>query len=144
MVRDLDCPLSCKTSLPWLGRLVQGQINPALGFPLSLVVILLGTIVSIWNITRVYQSLIWVTRTHEALMRLQRFHAALRDVEASFRGFAIAGEPRFLAPYQTDVAQVYDNLTRLRQLTSDNLAKVKTIAKYWLEIVELPDKANGE
>lgn len=101
----------------------QRQITPALGFLLSFVVILLGTIVSFWNITRVYTSLSAVAHTHEVSTGLQRLHSSLREVEASFRGFAITGENRFLESYQSDVAEAQRDLRLLRDLTSDNASQ---------------------
>ena len=106
----------------------ERPLKPVAGFALTFVVLILGAIISIWNITQVYDSLDWVAHTHEAMTSLQRFLSALRDVEASFRGFAIVGEQRFLDPYQNDVEQVHVHLEALRKLTVDNDTQQKRIA----------------
>ncbi len=107
----------------------DGRLTPTAGFALTFIVLVLGAVVSFWNITRVYDSLTWVAHTHEVMTRLQRFLSSVREVEASFRGFAIAGEDRFLEPYRNDVAQVHQHLAVLRELTADNDDQQKRLAE---------------
>ena len=106
----------------------ERPLKPVAGFALTFVVLILGAIISIWNTTQVYDSLDWVAHTHETMTRLQRFLSALRDVEASFRGYVIVGEQRFLDPYKNDVAQVHVHLAALRKLTVDNGDQQRRIA----------------
>jgi signal transduction histidine kinase len=95
-------------------------LKPVAGFSLVFVVLVLGGVVSVWNMMEIFDNLSWVSHTHEVEATIQRFVAANRDIEASFRGYAISGEERFLSPYQDDTQQMHDLLARLLELTGDS------------------------
>ncbi len=99
----------------------ERRLKPVAGFTLVFIVLILGAIVSLWNINHIVDSVGWVAHTREVESRLQRFFATIRDVEASFRGYAIVGDERFLSNLQADEVHMRESLAVLFDLTVDNV-----------------------
>ncbi len=59
-------------------------------------------------------------QAYEVLFELEALLAALTDAETSMRGYVIAGEPDFLAPFQPAVAEIEERLRRLGELLGAN------------------------
>lgn len=64
-----------------------------------------------------------VEHTHVVLNRLEQIQAQALEVQTGSRGFALSGEPTFLAPIDEAVAKISENLAAIRTLTRDNPAQ---------------------
>ena len=128
--------------LAWFTAPDERRLKPAAGFSLVFIVLILGGIVSIWNMNNIVNSLGWVAHTHEVQSRLQRFSSGIRDVEASFRGYAIVGDDRLLQHFKTDEVQMRESLAVLFELTADNpdqqirLRELELMAQAYMNAVE--------
>ncbi len=65
-------------------------------------------------------SLEWVTHTRLVLMDLESFLSCMNDAETGQRGYLLAHQDSYLAPYTAALARYPDKLRDLRRLTSDN------------------------
>ncbi len=62
----------------------------------------------------------WVAHTHEVMTTLEATLRHLVDVETGERGFALTGHELFLAPYESGMQAVSEDLSQLRRLVADN------------------------
>jgi PAS domain S-box-containing protein len=69
----------------------------------------------------------WVAHTHEVLTTLELTLRHLLDVETGGRGFALAGEEKFLEPYETGRGAVGQDLQRLSALMADNSDQLRQL-----------------
>lgn len=61
-----------------------------------------------------------VRHTFEVLSNLGSLWAQIAEVDASARGFMLAGEEQFLEPYNASLSEIAKEVTSLRKLTADN------------------------
>jgi signal transduction histidine kinase/ActR/RegA family two-component response regulator len=71
----------------------------------------------------------WVAHTHQVLERLAGLLSSIQDIETGYRGFVLAGDERFLAPYESGLAEAPAELAAIATLTKDNPAQQRRIAR---------------
>jgi PAS domain S-box-containing protein len=62
----------------------------------------------------------WVRHTHEVLENLRGLLATMRNVESSYRGFALTGQESYITACHASAAHVQEDVARIRDLTADN------------------------
>jgi len=83
----------------------------------------------------------WVEHTYEVIAKAQALVAAAVDMETGMRGFLLAGDNDFLAPYNTGKVAFYNLIDSLSSTVSDNPAQVtllgesKTTITNWINLV---------
>ncbi len=84
----------------------------------------------------------WVKHTQRVHLESERLLTALVDVETGIRGYAMTGQPDFLAPYSQAIATIPDSLERLQSLVSDNpqqtqrAKEIQQLAQQTLSLME--------
>ena len=82
-----------------------------------------------WQIWQLNQHAFWVMHTHRVLEILQATVSTLTDAETSQRGFVITADPAYLEPYQAAVSELEKNLTRLGEITTDNIEQQERLPR---------------
>jgi signal transduction histidine kinase len=72
----------------------------------------------------------WRQHTYLVIAEIRAMAGALIDAEADERGYLLAGDPRFLEPYERGRAAVAPRLARLRALTADNSSQQTRLAAF--------------
>ncbi|WP_299440288.1 CHASE3 domain-containing protein [uncultured Rhodospira sp.] len=85
----------------------------------------------------------WVTHTHYVLTESNAIVAAAVDMETGMRGFLLAGDDEFLAPYRAGDTIFSEKINALQQTVSDNppqvrrLEEAESVIEQWqAEVVE--------
>lgn len=65
----------------------------------------------------------WVAHTYQVIGLLEDAETAVTSAETAQRGYVIAGDERFLAPYLDALPRAETDLGRIEQLTGDNPAQ---------------------
>src|ERR1700686_5585703 len=87
----------------------------------SALMILLGIgVLSYWGTVRDEEDRKWVTHTLLVVEKLQTVRIDITQAETGQRGFMLTGQDRYLKLYGAGVNQVRQDMTELRDLTSDN------------------------
>ena len=92
----------------------------------------------------VQDTTVWVDHTFEVLASAQRLLANAVDMETGMRGFLLAGEEGFLAPYNNGQALFFEEMQTLQKTVDDNPAQVarlqeaEAIIRQWIERVTEP------
>jgi CHASE3 domain sensor protein len=73
-----------------------------------------------WSATRVAETFGWVDHTHQVLYELEATLMHAVSIQSGARGFALTGEDRFLAPYESGLVRIQQSVARLKNLTADN------------------------
>jgi len=84
---------------------------------------LLGS-VSLWNIASIVQTNGWVDRTRIVLSDAESIVGSAVNMETGMRGYLLAGEEDFLAPYKAGEEETYKIINTLQGNVSDNPAQV--------------------
>ncbi|WP_324192601.1 sensor histidine kinase [Nocardia transvalensis] len=119
-----------------------GRLNVQTWFQVVLasmiLVVIIGAVAGaqvIANTTRISDRLL--ERTLPAAAEAYRLQSALSDQEAGVRGYAIAGEPSFLRPYEDGKRSEQQSAARLRELLTDrpallaDLDTIERLAEQW-------------
>jgi len=69
----------------------------------------------------------WVDHTRQVLAAAQDARTALVDIETGQRGFLIADDTSYLAPYRSGLQALREDTLQLRRLTSDNAAQQRRL-----------------
>ncbi|MBT6139266.1 MAG: HAMP domain-containing protein [Rhodospirillaceae bacterium] len=69
----------------------------------------------------------WVDHTHRVLAQISEILAHAVNMETGMRGYLIAGEDEFLAPYKDGKVRFFSDLEVLKKTVSDNPAQVKRL-----------------
>ena len=100
-----------------------------------LMLILAGVVVnSIGSIVEIDKA---VDHTHEVLSEATAIIRSAVDMETSMRGYLLAGQERFLAPYYAGEQRTYVGIATLQKTVNDNpkqverLDEVRAILKEW-------------
>ena len=86
----------------------------------------------------------WVDHSHEVLAAAARLLADAVDMETGMRGFLLAGDEDFLAPYEAGKTAFFEGMQALQKTVDDNpaqlarLQETETIIRDWLEKVTEP------
>ena len=120
------------------------------GFICCAAVLLTVAYFSISNNRKFLDTNKWVMHTHEVMYEFEQVFAATVDIQTGVRGFIIAGDDKYLEPFNIGKAQVITHLNRLLKLTSDNQKQqinieaikkqVQLILEFQKEIIELRRK----
>ncbi len=89
-------------------------------FVLALAIQVFAGVVSYRTTDRLIEQSGSVQHTFEVLSTLGSLWAQLADVDASARGFMLAGEEQFLEPYNASLSEISKDVAALRALTADN------------------------
>ena len=92
-------------------------------FALGLAVLGVNVAVSYSHIRRLIENNALVTHSQEVIITLERMLSTLKDAETGQRGYLLTGSPNYLEPYNSAIAQIYQQVERLQTLTSDNAAQ---------------------
>ncbi|MEH6449201.1 MAG: CHASE3 domain-containing protein [Oleispira sp.] len=95
------------------------------------------------DITELKQLNSWVEHTYKVIATAQNVIASAVDMETGMRGFLLAGDDKFLAPFNQGKTQFYKLISSLSTTVSDNPEQVKllseikvTINKWITRVVE--------
>ncbi len=92
----------------------------ALGFALSIAVLLVVGAVSYQSSDALIENNHAVTHSHQVLEGLERLLSLMKDAETGQRGFVITGNETYLDPYTRAIDPVHATLGEVRALTIDN------------------------
>ena len=81
------------------------------------------------NLVVMNQNEAWVTHTYEVIAQANAITAAAVDMETGMRGYLLAGQDGFLAPYTDGAKQFYAFVTSLSETVNDNPAQVQLLAE---------------
>ena len=82
----------------------------------------------------------WVTHTYEVLARADAVMAAAVDMETGMRGYLLAGQDAFLAPYTDGGKRFFELAGSLSETVNDNPAQVGLLAETQTTITEWREK----
>src|SRR5262249_29377595 len=71
-----------------------------------------------------------VSRTERILLDFERLLSALTEAETGERGFLLTDNPRYLAPYNSALAEVDQQIKDLRKLTEDDASKQEVVSVF--------------
>ena len=75
------------------------------------------------NLVVMNQNEAWVTHTYEVIAQANAITAAAVDMETGMRGYLLAGQDGFLAPYTDGAKQFYAVVTSLSETVNDKIAR---------------------
>ncbi|RAK51453.1 methyl-accepting chemotaxis protein [Phenylobacterium deserti] len=110
-------------------------------FAVLVAISVISSAASITNMRGVAQATRWNNHTHEVLAAAAKVGASLVDQETGVRGYLIAGDDKFLEPFEAGRKTYGEALAELKNLTADNAAqqaRIDTLAKAadgWLQKV---------
>lgn len=90
------------------------------GFGALLLVLSANAIVLVRNVQQLAQNEQRITHTYQVIATANQVLSTLKDAETGQRGYLITGNDRFLEPYNSAIAQIDSELSRLKTLTVDN------------------------
>ncbi|BAS60192.1 multi-sensor signal transduction histidine kinase (plasmid) [Leptolyngbya boryana NIES-2135] len=105
--------------------LFRRRLTRAIALPIVLLLLLSG--MSIWQITRLLSALRWVDHTNQVISQANTTQKLLLDMETGLRGYLLTGRQDFLEPYEQANAEIDANLSQLRNLVSDNPSQVQRV-----------------
>lgn len=105
----------------------RGRLTRVIALPIILLLLLSG--VSIWQIMRLLSALRWVDHTDQVISQANYTQKLFLDMETGLRGYLLAGKQEFLEPYEQASAMIDDHLTELKSLVSDNPEQVQRVSK---------------
>jgi PAS domain S-box-containing protein len=101
-----------------------------IGLSLIIVLLVVNTIVSEWNTSRLLRNEHRVVDTQITLTTLEEVLARVTEAETAERGYLITDEPAYLAPYESAIARTWDTLDQLARFTaadSEQSGRVNTL-----------------
>ncbi|MBD2152973.1 CHASE3 domain-containing protein [Leptolyngbya sp. FACHB-16] len=94
---------------------------------LPIVLLLLFSGISIWQITQLLSALGWVNHTSEVISQANQTQKLLLDMETGFRGYLLTGQQEFLEPYKQANTAIDPTFNQLRKLVSDNPSQAQRV-----------------
>jgi signal transduction histidine kinase/DNA-binding response OmpR family regulator/CHASE3 domain sensor protein len=94
--------------------------NLIMGFGISLLLLLGGSLASYYTISKLIASSRLVDHTHEVLQVSDEILSNVKDGETGQRGFLLTKQRDFLQPYIGSKERSLQSLSKLRELTADN------------------------
>jgi PAS domain S-box-containing protein len=101
-------------------RVIYKRFSVIAGFAVLLVVLLINAAITRQRLAVQDSNQAWVTHTQQVMLELTTVESLLADAETGQRGFLYTGELRYLAPYNTALAQLTPHIDKLAELTADN------------------------
>jgi len=120
----------------------KSKILMSVLFPLIFLLILGG--IAIFGINSMLKSARWVEHTYSVLEKAALATSAATDMQTGMRGYLLAGQEKFLAPYKSGEATTYQYLSELKETVADNpeqvnrLENAETILREWQTKVAEP------
>lgn len=74
-----------------------------------------------WSAKRVMETFGWVDHTHQVLYELESTLMHAVSIQSGARGFALTGQEKFLAPYESGLVRIQLSVAKLKTLTADNV-----------------------
>jgi PAS domain S-box-containing protein len=105
--------------------LFRRRFTRALALPIVLLLLLSG--ISIWQITRLLSALQWVDHTDQVISQANFSQKLLLDMETGLRGYLLTGRQNFLEPYEQADVTIAPSLNRLKSLVLDNPSQVQQV-----------------
>jgi methyl-accepting chemotaxis protein len=106
-------------------KLTIGQ-KIAGGYGAALLIMATIGVTAYRNTERLVENANWVTHTHRVLGEAEDILATLADGESSVRGYVLAGDERYLQPYEA-IGTLAGKWKALRDLTVDNPAQQRRL-----------------
>lgn len=100
------------------GHMAQSAVVRLLAGALAAIV--LAVVSSWWNARQVAEAARTVDESHRILYELESTLADAISIQSGARGFALTGDERFLAPYNSGIAGIKQSIAQLRFLTEGN------------------------
>jgi CHASE3 domain sensor protein len=94
--------------------------NLKTGFGLSISLLIISSIVSLFCIQNLLKSAQLVRHTNEVKSTLENVLSSVKDAETGQRGYLLTGNDEFLAPFKGSYQTAALNLQKVRALTIDN------------------------
>lgn len=73
-----------------------------------------------WSAKRVIETFGWVDHTHQVLYEMESTLMHAVSIQSGARGFALTGQEKFLAPYESGLVKIQLSVAKLKILTADN------------------------
>ncbi|MGM9483159.1 response regulator [Roseateles sp. NT4] len=122
-------------------RILTRNLAIPLAMGLGSIIVFVGLL---WHLVGLLN---WVDHTHRVIAKGQELSTLIVDQESGMRGFLIAGEESFLAPYLMGTSKFNSELQAAQQLVADNpiqvdrLRRVSALAQRWnefaLKVIEM-------
>ena len=90
------------------------------GFAIIILILLALTSTAYVNFAGLSQANRWNVHTYEVLAEVDDALTSLINIETGERGFALAGDDRFLEPYRNGIGDFKKHVAKAKALTSDN------------------------
>ena len=117
-------------------RILTRNLAIPLAMGLGSVIVFVGLL---WHLVGLLN---WVDHTHRVIAKGQELSTLIVDQESGMRGFLIAGEESFLAPYLLGGSRFNAELKGAQELVADNpiqvdrLRRVSALAQRWNEFAQ--------
>ena len=102
--------------------------HATIAFALTLALLVGDTALSYQKMLKLVEDDRQFARSHEVLAALHGTLSTMNEAQTGERGFLIAGETRFLVPYEEATACVHQEVERLKALTADNPGQQQRVA----------------
>ena len=99
-----------------------------LGFGIPIAVLIALGILSYRRVVASAAGEAAVRHSHQVIEGLADLLSSMQDIETGYRGFALAGDERFLVPYKDGLARAPADLAAITTLTADHPAQQRRIA----------------
>lgn len=123
--------------------LVKRRDAAVIGFGLTLALLLLGGILGYQNAWSLAEQNELVSHTQGVILKLESLLSTVKDGETGQRGFMLTEDPKYLAPYNSAVKNIDNELDGVRQKISDNpgqqkrLEELRQVIKDRLEVARV-------
>ena len=107
-----------------------------LGYSIALVLMLVIAFIVYVRATGLSESSKWVAHTNQVMRDAENIVLQLVNMETGLRGYLVAGEENFLAPYNSGNEEFNKIMTALQKTVSDNppqVERLKTVEKHQQE-----------
>jgi signal transduction histidine kinase len=99
------------------------------GFSLALILLFALFYVTYNRTAQFLESARWVDHTYRVIIQINAVMSELKNAETAQRGYLLTGNEEFLILYRPAVANVPEQIKRLKQLTGDNQVQYDSIVK---------------
>lgn len=114
-----------------MSLLANLSIAKKLVLAFTLLVAIVGTAMALnyRNLSFIEETDRWTAHTHEVLEAMNYVAASMVDQETGVRGYLIAGDTKFLAPYHGGIEAFETAFAKAKRLTADNAAQQERLAE---------------
>lgn len=103
--------------------------NLKTGFGLSMFLLIISSVVSLFCIQNLLESAKWVRHTNEVQSTLESIISSIKDAETGQRGYLLTGNQEFLTPFKGSYETATLNIEKVKGLTVDNPVQQKYAAQ---------------